>query len=121
MFRKILAAAVIITVLLVIGMNCGAAPKVSESGNKHNLSSTNNGVGITYKASNSSDPRGNQICIFCHTPHNASPQTVLWNRVDPQGGPFGHYSSSSLQIQIDPSANRLAITPMNQTAHPASV
>lgn len=112
MFRKTMSVAAALTAMLVVEINCGAAPKVSESGNKHNLSSGNNAVGITYKATNASvDPRGNQICIFCHTPHNASPQTVLWNRVDPQGGPFGHYSSSSLQIQIDSSAKSLSDYP----------
>jgi predicted CXXCH cytochrome family protein len=64
--------------------------------NKHNLSSRN--TGVTYRAmDNPADPRSTQICIFCHTPHNAVAQTALWNRKDPTRF-FGHYSSATLVI-----------------------
>ncbi len=53
---------------------------------KHNLSVSGPG---TVKASQES-----QICIFCHTPHNASPSSPLWNRRDP-GGQYTPYSSST--------------------------
>jgi hypothetical protein len=83
-----------------------AGPKISDMGgggdNKHNLSSGHSRI-TGYKAS-SDDPRGRQICIFCHTPHNASPQTPLWNRNDPTVT-FGHYSSSSLVIRKTSAAN----------------
>ncbi|MCJ7555281.1 MAG: hypothetical protein MUO34_15525 [Ignavibacteriaceae bacterium] len=42
---------------------------------KHNLSVSGPG---TIKASSESE-----ICVFCHTPHNSSPQKPLWNREDP--------------------------------------
>ncbi|SNB45273.1 cytochrome c3 family protein [Geobacter sp. DSM 9736] len=83
--------------LTVSVSNGGAAgPKISDmtGGNKHNLSSLN--TNVTYKA-DPSDPRGREICIFCHTPHNSRPQTTLWNRKDPTAT-FGHYSSSTLVI-----------------------
>lgn len=84
------------------GAGFGApGPKFKDGGNKHNLSFSN--TGVTYKASNASDPRGNQICIFCHTPHNAKPQTVLWNRNDTTQT-FGHYSSNTLAIHTDDTA-----------------
>ncbi len=77
--------------LLSEGLNTGGNTKV----NKHNLSSKSN---ATFRAaSNPSDPRSTQICIFCHTPHNSVPQTALWNRKDPTRY-FGHYSSASLVI-----------------------
>ncbi|MCL4514926.1 MAG: cytochrome c3 family protein [Firmicutes bacterium] len=41
------------------------------SATKHNLSVTGPG---TVKATSET-----QICVFCHTPHNASPATPLWN------------------------------------------
>jgi hypothetical protein len=76
-----------------------AGPKISDMGaggdNKHNLSSLNSRQ-TGYKAS-PTDPRGNQICVFCHTPHHAA-QTPLWNRGD-SGVAFGHYSSSTLVIR----------------------
>ncbi len=41
-----------------------------------------------------------RICIFCHTPHNAAPQTPLWNR---HGSPTNYriYQSSTLDARVD--------------------
>ncbi len=58
---------------LVMGsarLNYGApGPKFTDSGggNKHNLSYSN--TNVNFKATNSTDMRARQICIFCHTPH----------------------------------------------------
>ncbi len=41
-----------------------------------------------------------EICIFCHTPHNAAPQTPLWNRVNPQTY-YRIYESSTTDARID--------------------
>lgn len=59
---------------------------------KHNLSV--NGPG-TLRASTES-----QVCIFCHTPHNATPSTPLWNRHNP-GQSYIPYSSSTTRASID--------------------
>jgi predicted CXXCH cytochrome family protein len=57
--------------LLGLGL-CGALPVVAAVANtKHNLSASGTG---TYKATNEQ-----QLCVFCHTPHNANPATPLWN------------------------------------------
>ena len=70
-------------------------PKVSEKGNKHNLSVYN--TSVTFHATDSTDPRAQQVCIFCHTPHNAVINQGLWNRkLSDQS--FGHYTSSTLNI-----------------------
>ncbi len=53
---------------------------------KHNLSASGTG---SIKATSESE-----ICIFCHTPHNASPQVPLWNRQD-AGQNYTPYSSST--------------------------
>jgi predicted CXXCH cytochrome family protein len=39
-----------------------------------------------------------EVCVFCHTPHNAVPSTPLWNRPDTLGGypPEDRYDSSTL-------------------------
>ncbi len=42
----------------------------------------------------------NQICIFCHTPHNAAPQTPLWNRENPRVH-YRIYASSTTDARID--------------------
>jgi predicted CXXCH cytochrome family protein len=58
---------------------------------KHNLSVTGTG---TIKATSESE-----ICIFCHTPHNSSPQKPLWNREDPASN-FTLYNSSTTDANI---------------------
>ncbi len=60
-------------VLLGIGAAALANDKVANT--KHNLSVS--GPGPVRAASDTS------ICIFCHTPHNASATAPLWNRNDP--------------------------------------
>lgn len=54
---------------------------------KHNLSVSGPG---TVKASSEQE-----ICIFCHTPHNAAPQPPLWNRTS-SGNIYTPYSSSTI-------------------------
>ena len=91
------AAIMLVVSCVSIGYSLAAGPKVSELGNKHNLSSSN--TAVTYKATvDPANARSNQICIFCHTPHNSRPQTVLWNRADTVTV-FGRYSSASLVIR----------------------
>lgn len=83
-----------------------AGPRISDMGaegdNKHNLSSLHSRT-AGYKAA-PQDPRGRQICIFCHTPHNASPQSSLWNRSD-STATFGHFTSPTLVISRTSAAN----------------
>ncbi len=56
----------------------------------HNLSSS--GPGVVRSSSEQ------QVCIFCHTPHHASPTQPLWNRrVLPQA--YKPYASTSLQAK----------------------
>jgi hypothetical protein len=38
-----------------------------------------------------------QICIFCHTPHNASPSTPLWNHAPSGVTNYTTYSSATLK------------------------
>ena len=35
-----------------------------------------------------------EICVYCHTPHNANTMAPLWNRNTP-AGPYGIYNSSA--------------------------
>ncbi len=67
-----------------------AARKLSEALNPHNLSSSASHTG---PHSDTED----QICVFCHTPHSAAPDTPLWNRPDPNTmGSFPLYNSALL-------------------------
>jgi predicted CXXCH cytochrome family protein len=53
---------------------------------RHNLSASGPG---TVKAATE-----DQICVFCHAPHNAAPSSPLWNRRTP-GSTYIPYSSST--------------------------
>jgi len=59
---------------------------------KHNLSASGPGA---VKATGETE-----ICIFCHTPHNATPVRPLWNRSLPLSS-YKTYSSNSLKAQPD--------------------
>jgi len=39
------------------------------------------------------------LCVFCHTPHRASPQGPLWNR-ELSGATYQIYTSSTMQAQV---------------------
>jgi predicted CXXCH cytochrome family protein len=41
-----------------------------------------------------------EVCIFCHAPHNAAPQTPLWNRENPRVF-YRIYQSSTTDARID--------------------
>lgn len=104
----VLAAAVVL-VMSVTYQARALGPKVSEPLNKHNLSAFNSIPGYLYKATNDSvnNPRGQEICIFCHTPHNANVEggAPLWNRKF-STQVFQRYTGSSLfVIKNDSNAN----------------
>jgi len=54
----------------------------------HNLSVSGPG---TIKATSE-----DQVCIFCHTPHNSLPSSPLWNKEDP-GTVYDLYTSTTIQ------------------------
>lgn len=103
-FQKAVSLAALLTAVSVAltyqSYAAAPGPKVSAPGNKHNLSGTN--TTVTYRATNdpTNNPRGQQICIFCHTPHSAniSSQAPLWNRVF-SSQTFQRYTSVTLNIR----------------------
>jgi len=58
--------------------------------NKHNLSNQSNN---TVKAQPLNNNGTDQICIFCHTPHSATPDSPLWSRPDPASSNFPIYGN----------------------------
>jgi hypothetical protein len=55
---------------------------------RHNLSTSGPG---TVKSTSV-----DQVCVFCHTPHNALPDAPLWNR-QMSGASYTPYDSTTLQ------------------------
>ncbi|GAF70381.1 unnamed protein product, partial [marine sediment metagenome] len=64
------------SLLLLGALSTAALADESIVNSKHDLSSR--GPGPIRAISES------RICIFCHAPHNAAPQTPLWNRENPR-------------------------------------
>jgi predicted CXXCH cytochrome family protein len=51
------------------------------------------------------------VCVFCHTPHNANPSRALWNHALP-GVTYQPYASSTLAAEVDQptGASRLCLS-----------
>lgn len=84
----------IVVMMAAVGVSLVMASTVLAGAGKvaytvHNMSSTNPGGLNRYIASGTET----QICIFCHTPHNARPAVPLWNKVMPSQA-FNMYTSS---------------------------
>ncbi len=82
-------------VLVAVGVSalaCGLALAASDVTNtKHNLSSTPGTGQITDKSSNE-----DQVCVFCHTPHQANPAAPLWNHTRSAVASYGVYTSPTM-------------------------
>ncbi len=76
---------------LMVALAAVASADESVVNSKHDLSQMGPGpVRATQES---------QVCIFCHTPHNASPAAPLWNRANPQTH-YRIYSSSTTDANI---------------------
>ena len=81
---------IVLSVLMTAHRNTRADESVVNS--VHNLSTSGPGRIRALEES--------RVCIFCHTPHNASPQAPLWNRTNPQTH-YRVYDSSTTDARID--------------------
>lgn len=78
---------------------------------KHNMSNNDNtATGLNQAQRRVFSLGQDQICIFCHTPHNAQPAAPLWNKVLPSQS-FKFYSSGTLS-----STARAASLPAGSTS-----
>jgi len=60
--------------------------------NKHNLSASGPGPVKSDTVT--------EVCVFCHTPHNANPAVPLWNQSLSSGVSYAPYSSSTLTAAV---------------------
>ncbi|HEY3381070.1 MAG TPA: cytochrome c3 family protein [Vicinamibacterales bacterium] len=82
------AGAVAIAAVLAATVAGGQGKPSDVVGSKHDLSVTG---GAASRATLETQP-----CVFCHTPHNASPARQLWNHA-PSAASYTTYGSSSYQ------------------------
>ncbi len=80
----------IVTGAFALSCHAGAVAQSSVVNSPHNLSAS--GPGAVRAAGE------DQVCIFCHAPHNASPIQPLWNRLLPMTA-YSVYSSNSLDAK----------------------
>lgn len=83
--------AMVLAGLLCWGGAAHADLQKSIQNSKHNLSAS--GPGSVRSGSEA------QICIFCHTPHQATSQAPLWNRYD-SGQTYALYSSTTAKALV---------------------
>lgn len=88
------STAFIVAVCIVIVVPVFALAGISTT--KHNLSVS--GPGPVQAQSET------QICIFCHTPHNSSPSSPLWNHTPSSVAHYTNYWSPTLKSYASPSA-----------------
>lgn len=92
-------SSLILWILLLASVVASYAAPITDVDNPHNLSSTSNNA---VKSADPSVGGTDEICVFCHTPHSAAPQTPLWNRPDPGDmGSFAVYAQP-LVIKANP-------------------
>ena len=87
--RRLILASLTIAVISLLLAGVAGAGSIMDS--KHNLSVTGKG-----EIKSSSET---QVCIFCHSSHNASPEGPLWNHVTTTPGKFNTYKRSTLDSQ----------------------
>jgi predicted CXXCH cytochrome family protein len=80
--------ATVATVVLISSFALAATSKVA--GGKHDFSAA--GQSSQYKAPLGT--LGDQVCIYCHTPHNAGQNRLLWNKAGNGNTTFRLYTSS---------------------------
>ncbi|HSV15481.1 MAG TPA: cytochrome c3 family protein [Tepidisphaeraceae bacterium] len=83
---------ILVAIALMLALASWAKADITTSirNTPHNLSASGPG---TVKSTNEQ-----QICIFCHTPHNATPIQPLWNRALPASA-YRVYASNTLQAK----------------------
>ncbi len=79
---------VLLAVTLLAGM-AASAQAASIVGTKHDLAS----VGANANAGSIHSTTQNQTCVFCHAPHNAVTNKLLWNRNYVAGNTMKIYTS----------------------------
>ena len=92
--RKRISITAILVFQLCIAMFIPLLTSAGIKGTKHDLSITGGG---SVKAVEET-----QICIFCHTPHNANPSYPLWNHEITAVATYTPYFSNTLQSYDSP-------------------
>ena len=77
---------------LLLAASAAGQDRVDSPTNKHNLSTSGPGPVKSTTLT--------EICVFCHTPHNANPAVPLWNQTLSSGVVYQPYSSTTLAANV---------------------
>lgn len=92
----------LVALVLVATSSVAAVKDISKT--VHNMGSTNS-TGGHFKGTI------DQVCVYCHTPHNASQSALLWNRGALPGQTFKLYSSANFSKNMYGGASLPANSP----------
>lgn len=62
-----------------------------------------------------------EICVYCHTPHGASPSVPLWNHTLSVAGPYQMYSSPTINMTITQLQNGTGVSNLCLSCHDGTV
>lgn len=106
-----------ISLTALFAMLCVCYPTVSFGAPAHNIKYTRHNFGLTKKIGAFAAVNETEICIFCHTPHNAAAgKKFLWNRVDTVST-FQMYTSSPTLNFTGKPASPSEVSKMCMTCH----
>lgn len=87
--KAVVVLIIIATVLLVSSLALAAVGNIANTKHNFTASAPNGGQFVD---SGNVQP---QVCIYCHTPHNAGQARLLWNKSNKSGLTYKFYSSGS--------------------------
>lgn len=92
--KKLSRKTVVLTTIAagILASSLAAAAVSNVANTKHNFSNGGNSNNYHNPSTNPSD---SQVCVYCHTPHNAGQTRLLWNKAGGAAINFKLYTSSA--------------------------
>lgn len=94
-YKKMRLATVMLLTSTFFSVSLAMAADIGVAGGKHDFS--NAGGSGTY---HDPDVTATQVCVYCHTPHNAGQTRLLWNKDNKSNTTFKLYTSSSTLTNV---------------------
>lgn len=90
---RLRALTIVLAMLVASTWSLMAQVRVDSPANRHNLSTTGPGPMKSTTVT--------EVCVFCHTPHNANPAAPLWNQtLSSAGSTYQPYTSTTLTASV---------------------
>jgi len=118
-YRGAVKASVMVGSVLALSVMYSQGALAGISDTKHNFSTTNAPTSVTRSIYSSDQP---EICIFCHTPHDAikNPNIILWNHEISTVTQYGVYDSPSFDGAVSRGGDIAELGGVDNTSATAS-